>query len=135
MDRKQEHVVGIVRFRHGLAKVVELGYGNDECEHVVMVMFEDLVRQVVPCSERDKLTFALPIKLPEKENTYANLLLLATELLDFAENNAAALNGKSGRCPLIFPFLTTLGISGGMFLIAFHVARLAPLLLQHSMHT
>ena len=132
MSRQQEHAEAIVRFRHGLAKVVELGYGNDECEHVVTVMFEDLVRQVVPCSERDRLTFTLPIKLPEEQNSYAHLLTLTTELLDFVENNAVALSGKFGRCPLIFPFLTTLGISGGMFLIAFHLARIAPIVLQRA---
>ena len=123
----------VVHFHENLAKVVELGYGQDECERMVTVMFEDLVRQAVPCGQRDKLSFTLPLKSSGKRHTYAHLLGQTTELLHFLENNPAACGCKRRRCPVVFPFLSTLGLAGGAFLLAFHIARLAPIVVRHAM--
>ncbi len=126
MTQQQKHAAAVTNFRNGLLKVVDLGYGDDECESVVLIMFEDLVRQAVPCTDRDKLSFTLPLSLPEGENTHAHLLELATELESLAESEAVAeARARAGRC-FLFPFLTTLGVAGGMFLLAVHLGRLAP---------
>ncbi len=126
MTRQQEQSCLVGQLCNSLEKVVERGYGGNECEHAVTIMFEDLARQVVPYSERHRLSFTLPMMPPGDENTYAHLLTRATELLDFAESNPAAYGRKPRGAPLIFPFIATLGVSGGVYLLAFHVARLAP---------
>jgi hypothetical protein len=123
----------VVHFHENLAKVVELGYGQDECERMVTVMFEDLVRQAVPCGQRDKLSFTLPLKASGKRHTYAHLLAQTTELVQFLESNPAARGRGHRRSPVVFPFLSTLGLAGGAFLLAFHLARLAPEVIRHAM--
>lgn len=126
MTHQQEQAAAVAQFRNSLSKVVDLGYGDDECDNIVMTMFVELVRDIVPCTERDKLSFTLPLVLPEGQNTHAHLLKLVTEFESLLESEVAAeARARIGRS-FLFPFLTTLGVAGGMFLIAVHVARLAP---------
>ena len=127
MNPQEKQFTCVAQIQSSLAKVVDIGHGNDECEHGMLVMFEDVVRQAVPCEELRNLTFKLPIRLPEKKNTYVHLLGMATEVQHYVEGEVAAVDREPRRGPVVFPFMTTLGISGGMFMIAFHVARLAPM--------
>jgi hypothetical protein len=128
VTEQKEHAAAVAQFRTSLKKVVDLGYGNDECEAVVVMMFEDLVRQSIPCTERDQLSFTLPLKLPEGENTHNHLFELVTELENLADSEKVAeARMREGRC-FLFPFLTTLGIAGGVFMLTVHVTRLIPTL-------
>jgi hypothetical protein len=128
VTEQQEHTAAIAQFRTSLTKVVDLGYGDDECENVVVMMFEDLVRQAIPCTQRDQLSFTLPLKLAEGENTHVHLLKLVGELDNLADSEKVAqARLREGQC-FLFPFLTTLGIAGGMFMLTVHITRLVPVI-------
>jgi len=124
MTDQQDQSGSVIHFRNSLAKIVELGYGNDECEFVVTVMFDELVRQVLPDRERRKLSFRLPMHQVASANTYAQLHTRAAEVARVIEHRAG--DDQPRRSPVLFPFMTTLGIAGGVFLLACHITRLAP---------
>lgn len=123
MKTRQEKINALVQFRDGLAKVNHLGYGNDECERAILVMFDDLVRHVVP--RRMIHNYALSTD----QSTCGELLVMATRVVDVVDTATAIRERKKGRA-VVYPFVTTLGISGGTFLIAFHLAQLAPALFR-----
>lgn len=126
MTDQQGHSGTVVHFRNSLAKIVELGYGDDDCEFVVTVMFEELVRQAVSQREQNKLSFKLPIHQFANQNTYAQLHTRAAEVARVVESGAAARNAKPRGSAVLFPFMTTLGVSGGVFLLACYITRLVP---------
>jgi len=61
------------------------------------------------------------------QNTYAQLHTRAVEVARLVESRAPARDAKPRRSPVLFPFMTTLGISGGVFLLACFITRLAPI--------
>ncbi len=132
MNAQPDHVERVAQFRKSLSKVVELGYGQDECEPAILLMFEDVVRQSVPEREFRNLSFKLPLRLPKEKNDYTHLLRLIREVQHLAEHRTSVSEGDRQRRPVLFPFLTTLGISGGVFMLAFHVARFAPSILHQT---
>lgn len=126
MACQQEQMGAVLQFHSSLARVVELGYGDDECEQGILVMFDDVVRQVVPRGRQRELPFRLPFRPPEGRNTYAHMLHCTSEVCCLLEH-------EPPKRPVVFPFVTTLAISGGVYLLAFHVARLAPTVLRHAL--
>ncbi|MGD2111382.1 MAG: hypothetical protein PVI86_18545 [Phycisphaerae bacterium] len=129
MNAQHERVERVAQLRKCLSKVVELGYGEDECDQAILLMFEDVVRHTVPERESKVLSFRLPLQLPKEKNDYAHLLRLTREVHHFAETWATQSENRPSRDTIVFPFLTTLGISGGVFMLAFHLARLVPSIL------
>ena len=126
MNAQQEYaerVERVVQLKSCLSRVIELGYGEDKCEPAILVMFEDVVRQTVPEWEYRSLSFKLPLRLPKGKNDYTHLLRLTREVHHFAEQQDGMSEEKQQGSPFAFPFLTTLGIAGGVFMLAFHVAR------------
>lgn len=130
MNAQPDHVERVAQLRKSLSKVVELGYGQDECEPAILLIFEDVVRQTVPEKELRNLSFKLPLRLPKEKKDYTHLLRLTREVQYLAEQRTSMAEGDQRRRPVVFPFLTTLGISGGVFMLAFHAARIAPSILQ-----
>jgi hypothetical protein len=127
-DREeQSQLVG--RFCASLTKIVDLGYGEDECDPVVTVMFEQLVRDSLPADEIKKLPFRLPATRIENDTTHGLLLKQATQLHRFVERSGEPKVEKSTRTPVVFPFMTALGFAGGVFMIVFHLARFVPAML------
>ena len=126
MTDQQVQSGSVGHFRNSLAKIVDLGYGDDECEFVVTVMFEELVRQVVPDRERKKLSFRLPAHEFANQNTYKQLHTRVAEVARIVDRRGAARDGKPRRSAVLFPFMTTLGVSGGVFLLACYITRLVP---------
>lgn len=126
MNAQPEHVERVGQLKSCLSKVIELGYGDDQCEAAILVMFEDVVRQAVPEKEFRSLSFNLPLRLPKKKNDYTHLLRLTKEVQHLAEQRSSTPECASGRSPMVFPFLTSLGISGGVFMLAFYLGRCAP---------
>ena len=84
-----------------------------------MLIFDDLVRQVVPRKMIHNHT------LSADQSTCAEMLAMATKVVDVVDTARAIRESKRGRA-VVYPFLTTLGISGGTFLVAFHLAQFAP---------
>jgi len=126
MNAQQEHaerIERVMQLKSCLSRVVELGYGEDACEAAILVMFEDVVRQTVPEREYRSLSFKLPLRLPKGKNDYTHLLRLTREVHHFAEQQEAMPEEGHQGPPFVFPFMTTLGIAGGVFMLAFHVAR------------
>ena len=132
MNAQPDHVERVAQFRKSLSKVVELGYGLDECEPAILLMFEDVVRQSVPEREFRNLSFKLPLRLPKDKNDYTHLLRLTREVQQLVQQQTSTAECSPKSRPVVFPFLTTLGISGGVFMLAFHVARFAPSILQQA---
>ena len=131
MHPDKEDIVALACFHDRLGQAVELGYGADECDDAILGMFETLVRRVTSCDVRRHLSFTLPVHLPEGQNTCANLLELVTSTLDIVQVKTMAptpTRAVPPRSPVVFPFVTTLGISGGVFLLASKIAQLAPAL-------
>ncbi len=128
MSQQQEYVEQVAQFVSGLEKVVELGYGEDECEQGILVMFEHVVRQAIPSDELHILPFKLPLRIPAEKNTYDHLLRLASFVQNCLERKAVSESGLRGT-PVVFPFLTALATSGGLFLLAVHISRMAPIVL------
>jgi len=125
MADQQAQTGTVAHFKNSLERIVELGYGEDPCEFVVSVMFEELVREVVPQRDRGKLSFKLPMTQFGGQNTYAQLHNRAVEVARYAER--ATMTEVPKHSPVVFPFMTTLGIAGGVFMLAVHVTRLMPL--------
>lgn len=126
-QNEQSHMVE--QFRESLSTVIDLGYGEDECDPVVTVMFERLVRESVASGDIKKLPFRLPATRLEHETTHAQLLKQATQLQRFVELSGQDESDGPRRSPVMFPFLTALGVSGGIFMLIFHITRLAPAVL------
>jgi|GEM_PF-6919187 len=126
----QEQAQLVTKFQESLKRVVDLGFGGDECDPVVTVMFERLVRDAVRPQEVARLPFRLPAAHLGSEITHAKLLNQTTQLRRFIESGANDCNSPPKRDPIVFPFLTALGMAGGVFLLVFHIARLAPHLLE-----
>jgi hypothetical protein len=125
MTQVGEYAVLVRQFHDSLAKVIELGFGEDECDHVVSVMFDDLARKVTE-GEKKRLPFMrAAAALPEQE-TPVEMIARVDKLLKYAERRACEVLPRKKQSSVIFPFLTTLGVSGGIFLVACHLARLAP---------
>jgi len=116
----------IVRFREGLSKAVALGYGDDDCGPVVSAMFESIVRDAFPGEKRLLSSSALRIRWEPKRNTCSDLLSQTTRIMQLAERRAAKRNLRRGS-RVVFPFLTSLAISGGLFMLSF---RIVPLVLS-----
>ncbi len=128
VDRdEQSQLVG--RFVGSLTKIVDLGYGEDECDPVVTVMFEELVRDSLCADEIKKLPFRLPATRIENDTTHALLLKQATQLQRFVARSGCGEQKVVRRSPVVFPFMTALGVAGGVFMIVFHVARILPRML------
>lgn len=123
---EQSRLVG--RFLESLTNVVDLGYAQDECDPVVTLMFEQLVRDSVRPEDVKKLPFRLAASRLESETTHAQLLKQATQLQRFVERSTCPGDDDRKRDPVLFPFITALGMAGGVFLLVAHVARLAPLM-------
>ncbi|MGB0714540.1 MAG: hypothetical protein ACPGXK_01600 [Phycisphaerae bacterium] len=120
---RDEQLEMMVRFKNSLSKVVELGYGDDECNQAVSIMFEDMVKQAVPRVNGADAPIARKRKHHGVPYTCADLLDQTNDLLQILEAQVAE-NNKNEGAPVLFPFMTTLGISGGLFLISFHVTRI-----------
>ncbi len=123
MAEKQEAYQMIVRFRQGLAKAVELGYGNDECGPAVSAMFDSIVDDAFPGRHGPLSSVNLRLKWEPKRKTCSDLLSQSTRIMKLAENSVRRQDVKRGS-HVVFPFLTTLAISGGLFMLAFRVAPL-----------
>lgn len=124
MTEKEEHRNVVEQFSNGLTKVVELGYGDDECDPAVTVMFEELVRKVVPQDHIDRLPFKMPSAQRPEQNTHAYLLARSVDLERFVERIKHADSVKP-ESPILFPFLATLALSGGLFILVAQTTRLA----------
>lgn len=120
---RDEQYEMMIRFRNSLSKVVDLGYGDDECNQAVSIMFEDMMKQAMPRLNAPEA----PINRKRKPHgvpvTCADLLEQTCELISAFENHLAE-EKRNRQSPILFPFMTTLGISGGLFLISFHVSRI-----------
>ena len=132
MDAPQKRLAQVAQFRSSLEKVVDLGYAHDRCEHGILVMFDGIVREAVPSEDIQKLPFKLPAELLQGHSTYAHLLALCTQLVYYLEHKVAEAEGKP-RDLILFPFMTALGLSGGVFLLAFHAARITYTVLQNTL--
>lgn len=111
----------IVRFRDGLSRAVELGYGDDDCGPVVSAMFDSLVRDAFPGEKRFLSSSVLRIRWEPQRNTCSDLLSQTTRIMQLAERRAAKRNRRRGS-RVVFPFLTSLAISGGLFMLSFRIA-------------
>ena len=81
--------------------------------------------QAVPGRALKKLSFKLPTHQFAKQNTYAQLHTRAAEVARFVESGVGPC-ATAKRSDVLFPFMTTLGVSGGVFLLACYITRLAP---------
>ena len=124
MAETQDQCRWVGQFRSSLTKVVELGYGDDACDAAVTVLFEDLVRQVVPSKDMRRLPFKLPSAESPDRNTHTLLLERTAELERFVDRIQSA-GAIKRRPPVVFPFLTTLALFGGLFVLVAQTARLA----------
>ena len=127
---EQSRLVG--RFLESLTSVVDLGYAEDECDTVVTLMFQQLVRDSVQPEDLRKLPFRLPASSLGNDFTHAQLLTQATQLQRFVERSALTEDGVRRRDPILFPFITALAMAGGIFLIIAYLARWAPAMLGRS---
>ena len=126
MTDREEQLELVGRFQESVAKVVGLGYGEDDCDPVVTVMFEQLVRDSVPAEQIKKLPFRLPKTQLENETTHAQILKQATQLQRFVACGGDPSHSGQRSSPVLFPFMTALGMGGGVFMLVFHVARFVP---------
>lgn len=129
MTERDEQAQLVGRFLESLSRIVDLGYGEDECDPVVTVMFEQLVRDSLPPEEIKKLPFRLPATRIENDTSHALLLKQATQLQRFVEKSGAGEIEEDRRGPVLFPFMTALGMAGGVFMVVVHLTRLMPAIL------
>lgn len=120
------------QFRESLNTVVELGYGEDACDPVITAMFGQLMRQSVTPDDLKKLPFRHPATRRENGTTHIQLLKQATQLQSFVQRSSQGADKNSKSALVVFPFMTTLGISGGIFLLVYHITRLVPVMFERS---
>ncbi|MHC5109839.1 MAG: hypothetical protein ACYTHJ_08175 [Planctomycetota bacterium] len=123
-DSGQAQFEMVVKLRNSLKKVVELGYGDDECGQAVHVIFEDLSRQMISSQPKSANAEKLRIRPLQEHRTCNDLLAHTQELVGYVESQKRA-EQNAGKL-VFFPFITTLGITGGMFLLTFHAVRILP---------